>query len=872
MTLLLKLGSLSNRKEIALLLGLLVPVAFIIPSNLTNSLVSRGSTILPILQDFPENKTMVSEGFIAAQRGYYYFPSLSLGGVRDSNGKLAAGHLLFSFPTFIGNIAIETTYDKRLEEDLLGVSTSIGRSINHNWSLGLSLDLDTADHGAFYASFNPSISWRKSKTTAIAAGFGIHQLTWTTTTIYMGTGDLAYKPAIVNVVGVNFLNFHGSRVKAIFSLQNNPYNQQAVGGTGLSLYSGNWFFSLAKYHAESLQEQEFFGGSVGFNPTWLSDWKIIYSGAKLESNDARHKINITKTFFSADIRQPRLNCSAPRKVFSPNADSIQDTVTVHINVEDESQIKSWKAEFINENKENKRVYQQSLLSLRKSLRLADVPKIFFSNRHHLRFPQEIEWDGRVFSETTAEQGQWPVYGNYTFKLSVTDEFGNESRCQLPGFVIDNERPEIKVSLPKDHFDLTSTDFPIALFEVSNAKDDDMVKIQVLNEKNKVILESNLLNKNFEPSYTWQGKLANGSGASTGVYKFKVSITDRGGNHSKAESKPFLLKAVDTGLFIQSNQTESLQSGNDTPLLLFLTKSSIEPIANWQLYTGTVEEPKIIYNRDGKLPTELVIDKKNPELLNKAGYQKWWIKAVTSNNKSLISNPVFFKTDRNPPQIRFSVDDASQNFLNNNLKFSFYSSIADKSDIKDYDLTIYLIGKKRERFFTLKNNGMPPRSLAWSGISQSGVTAKSFELFEAGLTVTDNFGNRATSKPVFFKTGVVIEPELVTPTIITKSLAFAPQEKFILSSDFMKLEVIGDFFQRYPDANIEVRVYCESEKDYAKNMDLSEQRAKWLVGWFIKNGINKERFTFNGRGSIKDRENTGSLTTVAIRLSAPSSRK
>ena len=36
-----------------------------------------------------------------------------------------------------------------------------------------------------------------------------------------------------------------------------------------------------------------------------------------------------------------------------------------------------------------------------------------------------------------------------------------------------------------------------------------------------------------------------------------------------------------------------------------------------------------------------------------------------------------------------------------------------------------------------------------------------------------------------------------------------------------------------------------ENDYAKNMELSEQRAKWLVSWFIKNGIDKERFTFNG---------------------------
>ena len=98
---------------------------------------------------------MVSEGFIAAQRGYYYFPSLSLGGMRDRNGELTAGHILFSFPTFIGNIGIETTYDKRLEEDLLGVSTSIGRSINNHWSLGFNMGLDYEKHGFFYASFNP---------------------------------------------------------------------------------------------------------------------------------------------------------------------------------------------------------------------------------------------------------------------------------------------------------------------------------------------------------------------------------------------------------------------------------------------------------------------------------------------------------------------------------------------------------------------------------------------------------------------------------------------------------------------------------------------------------------------------------------------
>ena len=262
-----------------------------------------------------------------------------------------------------------------------------------------------------------------------------------------------------------------------------------------------------------MQEDEFLGGSIAFNPSWLSNWKILYSGARLDSSNTRHKL-ISQRHSFCYIRPPRLNCFAPNKVFSPNADSIQDTVTVAINVEDESQIKSWRAEFVDENKENKRVYQESLLSLQQGLRLSDVPKLIFSNRHHLRIPQEIEWDGRVFSETEADKSQWPVYGSYTFKLSVTDEFGNESQCELPGFIIDNERPEIKVALPKDDFDLASNKFPMALFEVINGKNNDRIRFQV---NNKLLFETNFINKDLEPSYTWQGNLTNGKQASTGVY-------------------------------------------------------------------------------------------------------------------------------------------------------------------------------------------------------------------------------------------------------------------------------------------------------------------------------------------------------------------
>ena len=143
--------------------------------------------------------------------------------------------------------------------------------------------------------------------------------------------------------------------------------------------------------------------------------------------------------------------------------------------------------------------------------------------------------------------------------------------------------------------------------------------------------------------------------------------------------------------------EALQSGSDKPLKLFLTKSSVEPIVNWQLLTGATDDPKVIYNRDGELPTELVIDKRNPELLKQQGYQNWWIKALTSNNTTLASNPVYLKHDSDPPQISFDVNTTSEDFLKNNLKFIFHSFPKDASDIKGYDLTIYFIEKKRTLF-------------------------------------------------------------------------------------------------------------------------------------------------------------------------------
>jgi outer membrane protein OmpA-like peptidoglycan-associated protein len=109
----------------------------------------------------------------------------------------------------------------------------------------------------------------------------------------------------------------------------------------------------------------------------------------------------------------------------------------------------------------------------------------------------------------------------------------------------------------------------------------------------------------------------------------------------------------------------------------------------------------------------------------------------------------------------------------------------------------------------------------------------------------------------------IPPIIKTPVVESPLANYIPMEGGIINlsriyfehdrTDFMpqaliQLKQLLDFLKRYPEIVLEVRGHTDNVGSIEYNQQLSERRARAVVGWLIEKGIAPERLTYAGFGS------------------------
>jgi len=153
---------------------------------------------------------------------------------------------------------------------------------------------------------------------------------------------------------------------------------------------------------------------------------------------------------------------------------------------------------------------------------------------------------------------------------------------------------------------------------------------------------------------------------------------------------------------------------------------------------------------------------------------------------------------------------------------------------------------------------PPLDLVWDAKRDSDDTTCPDGLYYATLEAVDNYGNRAVTDQRLIRvmTTPVIQAAKIQETERGLLISFGAKvlfdtAKYNLKSGAVKtLKEVVSLLKMYPNNNILVEGHTDSRGKLMYNQTLSENRAKSVRNFLIKEGVDESRIKYIGYGKLK----------------------
>jgi outer membrane protein OmpA-like peptidoglycan-associated protein len=172
------------------------------------------------------------------------------------------------------------------------------------------------------------------------------------------------------------------------------------------------------------------------------------------------------------------------------------------------------------------------------------------------------------------------------------------------------------------------------------------------------------------------------------------------------------------------------------------------------------------------------------------------------------------------------------------------SIRSKETVRDWTITIK-DGKRTIK--TFHGTGQPQDKIAWNGKSDSNYLIESLKKYSVVIRAVDSKGN-GDKDDTTFTSGLILETIPNGYKIVISNIEFATGKDTIRKQAFPVLNKIADYLDRhYPDYTVKVQGHTDNVGGTSYNEKLSSRRAKSVMNYLIKEGIDRGRLTSNGFG-------------------------
>lgn len=209
------------------------------------------------------------------------------------------------------------------------------------------------------------------------------------------------------------------------------------------------------------------------------------------------------------------------KYFSPNNDGAKDFFEIPFSVTDNGRIVSWKMVISNSRGTVIRTIGNKV-ALPQKITAKEIVQQLGKRKDGVLIPKTVVWDGTMDDGTLAPDGE------YSFYISVTDEDGNEGRTKPLSVILDNTKPDCKLTVPQgDGLVFGEGSKGTLTIKQSGSVEKSWVA-KITNAEGKTV-RTYEWTKAAPQTIVWDGTDDNGMIVPDGIYNYAIVGEDNAGN-------------------------------------------------------------------------------------------------------------------------------------------------------------------------------------------------------------------------------------------------------------------------------------------------------------------------------------------------------
>jgi outer membrane protein OmpA-like peptidoglycan-associated protein len=580
--------------------------------------------------------------------------------------------------------------------------------------------------------------------------------------------------------------------------------------------------------------------AFGFDLSWAMV-PFSYNGTR----EVGHFLTMNLIFGSRDYVPPAPDIKSRYRYFSPNDDGIQDTTTFDLLADAKQEIAGWQVTIRDA---NNRVVRQIGNKDETGQRLTPGKffTILFSSRRNVSVPSSWEWDGRD------DAGKILGDGTYLYQLKVQDARGNEGVSQIKPVEIRTAQPQAEV------------DIKLSLFSPNRGKGRDLLTIEqtltgrdtrwtgYITDTNGKVVRTFSWGENAPSRFTWDGKDDNGRTAADGNYEYRLEGREPAGNSVSRKSGGIVLSTRVRAIKVSAS-AEIFAPGSDSGFGSVRFSPELETrdlLENWKL-TVTDREGSVQRSFESKSapPREIAWDGRNAEgAILPDGIYNYTLQAEYMDGDSprtktqpirILTQAPLLKLDAQPRL--YAPDDSGDN---KRLRISL--DFAEAEVISNWRIDIKNSGQIFKSF-----SGESPKtktiSIQWDGKGDSGELVESAATYTLEAKAGDIIGNAGTSNIVSVDIDILV---IRTPRglkILLTNIEFAYNQWELEREESPVLNRVAEVLKRYGDYKIIIEGHSDSIGGEEYNLMLSTRRARTVLRYLLRRGIEDKRMIAKGLG-------------------------
>lgn len=608
------------------------------------------------------------------------------------------------------------------------------------------------------------------------------------------------------------------------------YGNNGLGGsaTGLIAYTAGVSFS---FQYEDTPFEIFYS----YNPyRYTSDTAAHFVGGEVGFG------LLDKTPPSVDFRVDGPVSNAA--VFSPNYDGANDSVTFDMSVRDASLITNWYVTIVDKDGITVKSYRGAE---ERDVRLTvqGFFKNLFAKKQGLVIPSKIVWNG------ISDSGHIAGDGLYRAVMTAYDEYGNAGVSATNLVTVDLSAPSIQLGIDNLVFSPNGDGRKdtVTIYHTVTPGDDYKAEIR---DRSGDLIRSWRWFGNIPATLVWDGTDMRGEPAPEGAYDYVLLGSDKAGNKSVMTIPNICLSRQAQSVFLNLDRTAISPNGDGNADSLTVTPnlSDASGLASWTLSVVNASSNTVMQwagTNNAPVPVKWAgLDSAGKRLPDGEYGIKLHVEYASGNSPDSPDYTV--RVDTSVPNIEvgflpalFSPDgDGENDELNITWHMDDPSGIASwKMEIKD---------PYGHVFKTFKGTGAPSSNIIWDGRSDSGELVSSAADYPVFLSFEDTLGNKVTAlKAMTIPVDVLVERTERGLKIRINSIEFKSGESILVGMSYPILNRVAQILKKYSTYKVEIQGHTDDVGSLEMNTRLSEERAKAVLEYLVRQGVTRSRLTAVG---------------------------